>query len=171
MEHWERTDESGIRSEGTLDERGAPHGVYKQWFANGQLRMERPLKRGRYHGAHRQFNQEGDLLCQFEMVDGDGCFVECYDSGVIRFAMDIFILDGMACGIDEFYDIYGKRFIRTYNWAGRPVKMRVYLKKVAELKKTRQTGISHREKPYAIELMQLSSPGTRIQNNRSRTRR
>jgi antitoxin component YwqK of YwqJK toxin-antitoxin module len=96
MQHWEKTDGAGIRSEGTLDEHGAPHGVYKQWFANGQLRLERPLNRGRYHGVHRQFDQEGKLLCQFEMVDGSGCFVECYDTGVIRFAMDVFITDRAA---------------------------------------------------------------------------
>jgi antitoxin component YwqK of YwqJK toxin-antitoxin module len=126
---WERINEDGTRSAGAL-ENGAPHGAFREWHSNGQLRIERMFEHGVPHGIHRQFARDGRLLFESEMIYGVGTYIECYESGEPKYVSDQFRCDGLICGIDECYYINRKRFFREYSWAGRKVLMRVYLEKI-----------------------------------------
>ena len=124
--------EGGIVQEGTS--RGLhAHGPFRQWFPNGQLRLERHYRASQLDGLCRQYSSDGELLAEFVMTDGDGIFLEYWDTGKLKIRWWHFHLHDKHCGIMECFDINGEHATRTYTWKGGPCRTKKRF--MAELEK------------------------------------
>jgi len=122
MSTWRIELEGGLVREGTMNNRGTPHGFFREWFPNGQLRLEHQYDNGELHGICRQFASDGKLIGEFTMDHGDGICLEYYDSAILKMRLRQFHLGDKYCDMMEIFDIYGKHPIRAYTWKGHPVR-------------------------------------------------
>src|SRR5205085_4188378 len=61
-----------LRLESELNSDGAPDGCCREYFENGQLKVEHFSKCGRFHGRSRQWSEDGRLLGEFVCEHGSG---------------------------------------------------------------------------------------------------
>lgn len=122
-ETWRREDEEGMVFEGSM-RGGIPHGLFQQWYPNGQLRIQRGYQDGKLHGVCRQYAPNGSLLVEFTMNDGDGILLEHWDTGTLKLRWRTFHVVEKPCAMMEIFDIHGVHAIRSYTWKGRPCRTR-----------------------------------------------
>lgn len=62
---------------------GVPHGLVREWWANGKLRFEVRYVHGRRHGELRFYYPSGALESMRHYVDGEkhGRFTDWFESG------------------------------------------------------------------------------------------
>lgn len=113
-----------VRSE--LDAQGRPDGIVEEFFPSGVLRLRRPYVRGFLHGKSAQFNADGVLLGEFEMVYGTGVFHEWHDNGQLQSRAQW--QAGELNGSSELYDSDGQLMLRTYYLKGKKVSKKVFEK-------------------------------------------
>ncbi len=118
---WRQELEGGIIQEGT-SRAGTPHGPFRQWFSNGQLRLDRYYRNGELHGVCRQYTPDGKMVAEFTMTNGNGVFLEYWDTGKLKLRWKRFQLAGMPCRIMECFDIDGGHPLRSYTWKGAPCR-------------------------------------------------
>ena len=111
-----------VRSE--LDAQGCPNGTVEEYFPSGALRLRRPYVRGFLHGKSAQFNPDGVLLGEFEMVYGTGVFHEWHDNGQLQSRAQW--QAGELNGPSEFHDNEGKLMLRTYYLKGEKVSKKAF---------------------------------------------
>ncbi len=73
--------EQVIREEHYVD--GKPDGLWKNWFADGQLQRESPFKAGVREGVAKEWSEEGKLLAEVSFAGGkrDGVSTRWMDDG------------------------------------------------------------------------------------------
>ncbi len=84
---------------------GKLDGVYKEWYDNGQLRVEANYKDGNRDGVYKQWHDNGQLRVEANYKDGelDGVSKQWYDNGQLR--VDENYKDGKLDGVSkQWYD-------------------------------------------------------------------
>ena len=87
------------------------HGVQKEWYTNGQEKLEAPYIDGVRHGVFKQWDENGRLLGQYEFRNGSGT-VKVYDSTGFLIKEETFVnnvKNGWAmewAPISQVWDIY-----------------------------------------------------------------
>jgi hypothetical protein len=81
--------------------RGRRHGVVRTWHKNGVLASEEPFENGLLHGVCRQWNENGKLLGKFSMQHGTGLQRVWHDNG--RLQMEMSTVNGEFCGRNQLW--------------------------------------------------------------------
>lgn len=68
----------------TLFKNGKKHGIAREWYHNGQPKREIPYNLGLMDGTVKHWNEQGQLVGQYEMSQGAGTRRIYYDNGVIK---------------------------------------------------------------------------------------
>jgi len=76
--------------------KGLRHGMARTWHKNGRLALEEPYADGLRHGVARQWNEAGRLLGKFTIKRGTGVLRVWHDNG--RLQMEMSTVGGEFCG-------------------------------------------------------------------------
>src|SRR6185503_14231361 len=64
--------------------KGRRHGTVRTWHKNGVLASEEPYRAGLLHGVCRQWNESGKLLGKYRLVHGTGIQRAWHDNGQLQ---------------------------------------------------------------------------------------
>ena len=75
---------------------GRKHGLFRTWHKNGVLASVEPYRDGLLHGTCRQWDEHGKQLGKFVMIHGTGTQRTWHDNGQVQ--LEISMIDGEFCG-------------------------------------------------------------------------
>lgn len=81
--------------------RGRRHGIVRTWHKNGVLASEEAFEDGLLHGVCRQWNENGNMLGKFTMKRGTGVQRVWHDNG--RLQMEMSTVNGEFCGRNRLW--------------------------------------------------------------------
>jgi MORN repeat variant len=81
--------------------RGRRHGIVRTWHKNGVLASEEAFEDGLLHGVCRQWDENGNLLGRFTMKRGTGVQRVWHDNG--RLQMEMSTVNGEFCGRNRLW--------------------------------------------------------------------
>ena len=76
--------------------KGRRHGTVRTWHKNGVLASEEPYRAGLLHGVCRQWNETGKLLGKCRLVHGTGIQRAWHDNGQLQ--LEVSTVRGEFCG-------------------------------------------------------------------------
>ena len=109
---------------------GLRHGLVQTWHRNGIAASEESYVNGRLHGVCRQWDEAGNLLGEFIMVQGSGVQREWYSNGRIK--LEISTVAGKFCGQNRIWLRDGTLLSECYFLGGRPLTRTQYTRAAAK---------------------------------------
>ena len=97
-------DNGKLKSEFEKNDNGKLDGIYREYYENGQLKLECTYKDGQLDGISKEYYKNNQLSCEYNFKNGqlDGLCKEYYDSGKIK--------EEYYCKNGEFEGIYKKYY-------------------------------------------------------------
>lgn len=97
-----------LKSESEKNDNGKLEGIYREYFENGQLKLECSYKNGELDGISKEYYKNNKLSCEYHFKDGklDGLCKEYYESGKIK--EEYYCKDGKFEGTYKKYYTNGK---------------------------------------------------------------
>lgn len=109
---------------------GHRHGVVRTWHRNGILASEEPYKEGLHHGICRQFDEAGQLLGKYKMVNGTGIQRAWHDNGQLQ--LEVSTVRGEFCGRNRIWLRDGTLLSERFYLNGRVVSADQYREAAAK---------------------------------------
>lgn len=103
---------------------GHRHGLCRTWHKNGVLASQEPYQAGLPHGICRQWNEAGRLLGKYKMVHGTGIQREWHQNGQIQ--MEVSTVRGEFSGFSRIWIWDGTLLSEQLRLRGRDVSVDVY---------------------------------------------
>ena len=72
---------------------GKKHGIHREWYSDGKLKIEEPYRNGLLNGTVKCWAENGILVGQYEIVDGTGREISYYSNGHIEKASVVRLTD------------------------------------------------------------------------------
>ena len=97
-------DDGILKSEFEKNDNGQLDGIYREYYENGQLKLECTYKNGQLEGIAKEYYKNNQLSCEYNFRDGklDGLCKEYYESGKIK--------EEYYCKNGEFEGTYKKYY-------------------------------------------------------------
>ena len=97
-------DDGILKSEFEKNDNGQLDGIYREYYENGQLKLECTYKNGQLEGIAKEYYKNDQLSCEYNFRDGklDGLCKEYYESGKIK--------EEYYCKNGEFEGTYKKYY-------------------------------------------------------------
>ena len=97
-----------LKSEFEKNDNGQLDGIYREYYENGQLKLECTYKNGQLEGIAKEYYKNNQLSCEYNFRDGklDGLCKEYYESGKIK--EEYYCKDGKFEGTYKKYYTNGK---------------------------------------------------------------
>ena len=105
---------------------GATHGIVREWHENGNLKKEVPFTQGQINGTVRRWSSQGTLLGEFELRMGRGIEREWNDDGTLAMEIETFLVGCVACKV---FDDLGKPH-SVFLWNGKPTSRRKFFQRL-----------------------------------------
>ena len=101
-------DDGILKSEFEKNDNGQLDGIYREYYENGQLKLECTYKNGQLEGIAKEYYKNNQLSCEYNFRDGklDGLCKEYYESGKIK--EEYYCKDGKFDGTFKKYYTNGK---------------------------------------------------------------
>jgi antitoxin component YwqK of YwqJK toxin-antitoxin module len=64
-------DNGAVKKDMVFNDDGYIEGAYKEWYSNGQLRLEGLSKNGKKDGIWKEYDEKGDLVNEFIFDEGE----------------------------------------------------------------------------------------------------
>lgn len=79
-------DDGKLKSEFKKNDNGQLDGIYREYYENGQLKLECTYKNGQLEGTAKEYYKNKQLSCEYNFKNGqlDGLCKEYYESGKIK---------------------------------------------------------------------------------------
>jgi len=103
---------------------GHKQGVIRTWHRNGILASEEPFENDLPHGICRQWNESGHLLGRYKMVHGTGIQRHWHDNGQLQ--MEVSTVDGRFFGRNRIWLRDGTLISENFCLDGRNVTADAY---------------------------------------------
>ena len=110
--------------------KGQRHGTVRAWHKNGVLASEEPYRDGLLHGVCRQWNESGKLLGEYRMVHGTGIQRSWHDNG--RLQLEVSTVRGEFCGRNRIWLRDGTLISERLYLRGRVVSPEKYREAAAQ---------------------------------------
>jgi hypothetical protein len=104
--------------------KGRRHGIVRNWHKNGVLASEEPYRAGLLHGVCRQWNETGKLLGKYKMVNGTGIQRAWHDNGQLQ--LEVSTVRGEFCGRNRIWLRDGTLISERFHLRGRVVSPEKY---------------------------------------------
>jgi len=85
------------------DRDGLPHGLEREWHANGRVRYEARYVHGLQHGLQRQWDEHGRILVRTRFVRGTGLDLYCGDVRPARISESRELVAGERHGFERWW--------------------------------------------------------------------
>ena len=97
-------DDGILKSEFEKNDNGQLDGIYREYYENGQLKLECTYKNGQLEGIAKEYYKNNQLSCEYNFKNGqlDGLCKEYYESGKIK--------EEYYCKNGEFEGTYKKYY-------------------------------------------------------------
>ncbi|MCG3148931.1 MAG: hypothetical protein PCFJNLEI_02383 [Verrucomicrobiae bacterium] len=131
---------------------GHKQGVIRTWHRNGVLASEEPFENDLPHGICRQWDESGRLLGRYKMVHGTGIQRHWHDNGQLQ--VEVSTVAGQFCGRNRIWLRDGTLIEERFCLNGREVTPDTYRKMAAKngrLPKFRRTPVKPLPKGLAKE--------------------
>jgi hypothetical protein len=103
---------------------GRRHGVVRTWHKNGLLASEEPYEDDLPHGVCRQWDENGNLLGEYQMEHGTGIQRVWHDNGQLQ--LETSTVDGEFCGPSRMWLRDGTLISQEFRIHGRTVSAGQY---------------------------------------------
>jgi len=103
---------------------GQRHGIARTWHKNGQLMSEEPYQNGLLHGVCRQWSETGRLLGKYRMTHGTGAQRLWHDNG--KRHLELFSVNGDMSGCYRLWLHDGTLLSKEIYLRGRIVTAKKY---------------------------------------------
>jgi len=104
--------------------KGRRHGTVRTWHKNGVLASEEPYRAGLLHGVCRQWNESGKLLGKCRLVHGTGIQRAWHDNGQLQ--LEVSTVRGEFCGRNRIWLRDGTLISERFYLRGRVVSPEKY---------------------------------------------
>jgi len=104
--------------------KGQRHGTVRTWHKNGVLASEEPYQAGLLHGVCRQWDETGKLLGKCRLVHGTGIQRAWHDNG--RLQLEVSTVRGEFCGRNRIWLRDGTLISERFYLRGRVVSPEKY---------------------------------------------
>ena len=77
-------DNGNLRTKGTIDSEGNPHGNCKEYYANGKIFKDQNYKHGIHHGNQKTYHENGNVFIDYNYKNGiqHGVNNQFYEDGI-----------------------------------------------------------------------------------------
>ena len=107
-----------LKVEGNFKE-GKQHGSYKKYYSNGEIHIKGSYKDGKLDGVRKTYYENGELeeKEKYKMGKRDGSYKKYDKEGQLRIEAS-FVNDNLTDDYTEYYSNGKKRFVTSYNDSG-----------------------------------------------------
>ena len=110
--------------------KGRRHGIVRTWHKNGVLASEEPYRDGLLHGVCRQWNETGKLLGKYRLVHGTGVQRAWHDNG--RLQLEVSTVRAEFCGRNRIWLRDGTLISERFYLRGRILSPEKYREAAAQ---------------------------------------